>query len=174
MYRVFLLKSQLIVFDKPEKEFKAKYGTGYEQVSIIKDYDNIDAVLEKLTRTYRAEVVRDYRIKVEWGWSYWSDEMKQDIIRKRSESLKKYVKTDEHRAKISHKAKKYKNFAGKKHSEDTKRKMSFKKKGIPSATKGMKWMYNPDTGEEKLGKELLEGYFWGRSPELEDWLRKKR
>ncbi len=174
MFRVFLLKNQLVVYDKSEKEFKAKYGSGYEQITIIKDYDNIDPVIEKLAKTYRAEIVRDYKIKMKWGWAFWSDELKKEIVKKRSESLKSYVKTEQHRAKLAAKAKKYRHFAGKEHTEQTKAQISFKKKGMKSHLKGTKWMYNPDTGEEKMGKELIEGFFWGRSPEAKDYIKNTR
>lgn len=174
MFRVFLLKNQLIVFDKTEKEFKAKYGSGYEQVSIIKDYDNIEPVVEKLARTYKAEIVQDYRIKKKWGWAFWSDELKKEIIEKRSRSLKHYVKTEQHRARLAEKAKKSRNFTGKKHSEQTKAQMSFKKQNTIGPNKGRRWMYNPDTCEEKMGMDLIEGFFWGRSPEAKDYIKNTR
>lgn len=171
MYRIFLLKNQLIIFDKTEKEFKAKYGTGYEQLTIVKDYDNIEPVVEKLAKTYRAEIVQDYKVKMKWGWAFWSDELKKEIVKKRSETLKSYVKTEQHRARLSARAKKYRHMAGKKHSEETKKQMSLRKLGSPSPNKGARWMYNPDTGEEKMGKELVEGYFWGRRPDYKDWIK---
>ena len=171
MFRVFLLKNQLIVFDKSEKEFKVKYGSGYEQVSIVKEYNNIDTVVEKLALTYKAEIVRDYKIKKKWGWLYLSPEQKQQIIIKRSQSLKdNYVKTEQHRANLSVKAKRYRHMSGKQHSEETKKQMSLRKLGSTPGNKGMKWMYNPDTGEEKMARELIEGYFWGRGPESKEYL----
>lgn len=168
MYKVFLCNNQLILFDKSDKEFREKYGKNFEQVSIIKDHNNIDAVLEKLHKQYKLEVVKDTTKRPWWGWYNLDEEGRKEVIRKRSESLKKYVKTEEHRASLSKTAKKYRHFAGKTHSEEFKARLSQRKKGVSSPTKGMKWMYNPDTGEETLGFELKEGYFWGRTPEFGD------
>lgn len=168
MYKVFLFENKLILFDKSDKEFREKYGKNFEQVSIIKDHDNIVPVMEKLGRQYRLETVIDTNKRPWWGWYNLDEEGQKEVNRKRSESLKKYVKTEEHRSRLSETAKKYRNHAGKKHSEETKARIAQKRLGISSGTKGKKWMYNPDTGEESLGFELKEGYFWGRMPGFGD------
>lgn len=174
MYKVFLCDNKLILFDKTDKEFREKYGKNFEQVTIIKDHRNIDAVLEKISRQYKKEVVKDTTKRPWWGWYNLDEEGQKEVNRKRAESLKKYVKTEEHRANLSKTAKKYKHFKGKKHSEEFKARLSQRKKGISSATKGMKWMYNPDTDHEALGFELKEGYFWGRKPEMREILVKRK
>ncbi len=166
MYKVYLFNNQLILFDKSDKEFREKYGRNFEQVTIIKDHKNIDIVLEKLKKQYKLEVVKDTTKRPWWGWYNLSDEEQKEIIKKRSLSLKEYVKTEEHRANLSLRARKYKHFKGKKHTEEFKARISQRKKGISSPTKGMKWMYNPDTCHEMLGHELKEGYYWGRNPEI--------
>jgi hypothetical protein len=53
MLRVFLFDRSFYVYDKSEKDFREKYGRSYEQVGIINDMDNLDPVLNKLTKTYR-------------------------------------------------------------------------------------------------------------------------
>ena len=168
MYKVFLCNDKLILFDKTDKDFREKYGKNFEQVTIIKDHKNIDAVMEKLSRQYQKEVVKDTTKRPWWGWYNLDEEGQKEVNRKRAESLKKYVKTEEHRANLSKTAKKYRHFKGKKHSEEFKARLSQRKKGVSSPTKGMKWMYDPDTGLETLGHELKEGHFWGRKPEFSD------
>lgn len=170
MYKVFLCNNKLILFDKSDKEFREKYGKLFEQITIIKDHKNIDAVLEKLHKQFKLDIVTDTTKRPWWGWYNLDDEQQKEVIRKRSESLKNYVKTDEHRARLAAKAKRYKHFKGKHHSEEFKARLSQRKKGISSPTKGMKWIYNPLTGEEKLSKELIEGFYWGRNPEIGDVL----
>lgn len=171
MYKVYLYNNQLILFDKSDKEFRDKYGRQFEQVTIIKDHKNIDTVLEKLKKQYKLDVVKDTTKRPWWGWYNLNDEEQKEVIRKRSESLKKYVKTEEHRANLSATARKYRHFKGKTHSDEYKARLSQQKTGISSPTKGMKWMYNPYTYEECLGYELKEGFFWGRTPEISDMLK---
>jgi hypothetical protein len=174
MYKVFLCDNKLILFDKTDKDFREKYGKNFEQVTIIKDYRNIDAVLDKLSRQYRLEAVKDTTKRPWWGWYNLDEEGQREVNRKRAESLKNYVKTEEHRANLSKTAKKYRHFKGKKHSEEFKARLSQQRMGISSPTKGMKWMYNPDTGIETLSHELKEGHFWGRNPEFRDNDRGRR
>lgn len=168
MYKVFLFENKLILFDKSDKEFREKYGKNYEQVTIIKDHDNINTVMEKLARQYKLETVIDTNKRPWWGWYNLDEEGRKEVIRKRSESLKKYVKTEEHRANLSKAGKKYKHRLGKTHTPEARARIAQKRLGISSGTKGKKWMYNPDTGEETLGFELKEGYFWGRMPGFGD------
>lgn len=166
MYKVFLYNNQLILYDKSDKEFREKYGKNFEQITIIKDHKNIDLVLSKLKSQYKKEILIDTTKRPWWGWYNLDEEKQKEVIKKRSESLKYYVKTEEHRARLSAKAKRYRHFKGKHHSEEFKARLSQRKKGISSPTKGMKWMYNPDTGEEKLSHNLLDGFYWGRMPEM--------
>jgi hypothetical protein len=174
MFRVFLIKDSLIVYDKSEKEFRQKYGNTYEQVSIIKDSDNIDKVTEKLLRQYNAsEIELDFKVKKVFGWKLYDEQAKQEVFKKISKALKRYVKTEEHRRNLSAGCKHMKSFLGKKHTEETKLKMRVKHLG-KDVIKGRMWMYNPITGEEKRGYELLPNMIWGRSPENRDNFKRRR
>lgn len=168
MYRIYLINNQIIVFDKPEKELKEKYGNLFEQIGTVKDQDNIDSVANKLLLSYKAsEIILDCKIKKKFGWKYWDDETKQLNRKKISESLKKYKKTDEHKKNLSKSAKNISRFAGKKHTEETKARQSWANRGR-DPIKGKKWMFNPITGKEKRGYELEPGMHWGRNPEQKD------
>lgn len=173
MFRVFITNNKLIVFDKTEKEFRQKYGNNFEQVTIVKEESNIDSVCEKLSRQYKAEVIKDYHIKKKLGWKYWSDDLKQQISTNISIALKRYKKTKEHVENMSKSRMGKAKFKGKKHSAHSKMLISFAKKGQDSI-KGRKWMHNPYSGKEKRGYELEEGMIWGRSPEAADHILKAR
>lgn len=169
MFRVFLHNDNLIVFDKSEKEFRQKYGNQFEQVTIIKDQDNIDSVTEKLKRQYNSkEVIKDCKIKKKFGWSHFSEEIKNKIREYNSIAMTRYKRTEEHGQAIS-RAKKGKSIKGHPTSEYTKKLIAFKKLGV-DPIKGRKWMHNPISGKEKRGYELEEGMIWGRSPEASEYV----
>lgn len=167
MFRVYLIDKKLIVFDKTEKEFRQKYGNNFEQVTIIKDQDNIDQVTEKLSRQYKAEVEKDCHIKKKFGWKYWSDEVKERIRHNISIAMSRHVRTKEHSEAISRYRKGKSIFEGQKHSNYSKKLIAFARKG-KDPIQGRKWMHNPITGKEARGYELAEGMIWGRSPEASE------
>jgi len=168
MYRIYLVNKQIVVFDKPEKKLREKYGNSFEQIGTVKDQDNIDSVTGKLAKSYNVnDIVLDCKIKKKFGWKFW-DKDTQELIRvKISEALKKYEKTPEHRANISKGQKNLQNFKGKKHTEETKARISWANKGRDTI-KGRKWMHDPFTGKEKRGYELEKGMIWGRNHDLRD------
>jgi len=170
MLRVYLLNNEKIyITDKTEKKFKAKFGNMFEQVSVIKDMRNIYIVQDKLSKTYKKEVIIDiYRTRLFWGLV--SEEKVKEIGKLISERHKGVPKSEEHRAKLSEAGKKYRNRAGKKHTEEAKARIGWKRRGIGTTT-GRRWMYNPTTDEEKLGHTLIEGFYWGRSAGSRDVLR---
>jgi len=169
MFRIFLFEKKLIVYDKSEKEFRQKYGTNYEQISSVKDQDNIDSACEKLLKQYNAqEVVKDCHIKKKFGWKWYSDEVKEKVSRNISIAMTRYKKTKEHGEAIS-KGKKGKSIKGHPTSEHTKKLIAFSKKGF-DPIQGRKWMHNPLTGQESRGYELKEGMIWGRSPEAKEYI----
>lgn len=171
MFKIFYCNNSLIVFDKSDKEFRTKYGNKFEQVSVIKDIENIDSVTKKLQKQYNcSEVVHDYKVKKKFHWKYFTPERIVEVKKKLSESLKQYVKTEEHKKNLSIGSKNKRNFLGKKHSEETKKRYAEKRKTWDPIN-GRKWMHNPYTGEEKRGFELLPGMLWGRSPELGEFYK---
>lgn len=169
MFRVFLFNDSLIVFDKSEKDFKAKYGTNFEQVSIIKNQDNIELATSKLLRQYNVpEVIVDVKLKKRYTWQIWDEETKINAAKKISNALKRYIKTAEHRENLSKGCKHFKSFLGKRHTEKTKARIRFMRLGRNNI-EGLRWMHNPYTGEQRRGKELLSGMLWGRGPEAKDY-----
>lgn len=168
MYRIYLINNQVVVFDKPEKELREKYGNSFEQIGTIKDQDNIDLVTGKLAKTYNAsDIVLDCKIKKKFGWKFWDKNTQELIRRKISEALKKYEKTEEHRANLSKGLKHVKNFKGKKHTEETKARQAWANRGR-DPIKGKMWMHDPFTGKEKRGYELEKGMVWGRNSDARD------
>lgn len=170
MYRFILQGKKIYVFDKTDKEFREKYGTGFEQIGTVRDRDSIDAVKEKLVKQYRAEeVIMDCYIKRKSGWKYWSEETKAEVRKKLSE-LRRNRPLSELQIKRISEAKKGmpSNHAGHKHTETTKNIQSLRNKGMKLRL-GSKWCHNPVTGKETTVKDgkLPEGYIWGRNPELE-------
>jgi hypothetical protein len=172
MFKVYLTAKKIVVFDRSEKEFKAIYGNSFEQISVIKDQDNIDSVCEKLLKQYKAEeVVKDCKIKKKFGWKYWPKELQEVIRTNMSIAMKRYKKTKEHGESISRgkKLKPAATFKGKKHSEHTKKKIAHAKRGV-DPIKGKKWMHDPLTGKELRAYELQENMIWGRSPEAREYI----
>jgi hypothetical protein len=170
MFRIYITNNTLVIYDKSEKEFRQKYSN-FEQVGVCKDQDNLPTVVEKLKKQYNInEEIFDCHIKKKVGWKYWTTEVQEAARQNISKALSRYVKTKEHGENIS-KAKKIKSvatFAGRKHTEHTKKLMAFKRKGV-DPIQGRKWMHNPLTGKEARGYELKEGMIWGRSPEAKEY-----
>jgi len=172
MFRIILFNNKLYVFDKSEKEFKQKYGNNFEQISVIKDQDNIDSVCKKLKQQYRAEeIIKDCKIKKKFGWKYFSEDIQERIRNSSRIALKRYIKTKEHNENVS-KGRMGKGGRTSPHSEHTKKLMSFiKKQKKINTINNKKWMHDPLTGKEKRGEELEEGMVWGRSPESKDYAK---
>lgn len=167
MLRIFLLNSHIYVYDKTEKEFKDRYGPGYEQISIISNPDSLDQVLDKLRKTYKPkDVVFDFHRKKKFGWKYFDENMRAKIKDAMSKAHTGRKRDADHIAAISASRKGRGCFKGKTHSEDTKKVMSLKAKGHKRLV-GLKWCHDPKTGKERRVTELPPEFRWGRNPELE-------
>lgn len=165
MFRIYLIDKKIVVFDKPEKELKVKYGSSFEQISVIKDQDNIDSVTKKLQQQYRAsEIILDCKIKKKFGWKYFDDELRKSISQKISNAKKGKPHSEAHKKALGESRKGIAVFAGKKHTDDAKKKISKGRQGRIINT-GKRWAHNPVTGQEKFVFELPEGFVYGRSPE---------
>ena len=174
MFRIFLQKSNFVITDLTEKEFKIKYLGSYEQIGIFKELDNLEIAIEKLIKTYNPEdIIHDYHVKKKWGWKYFTEEQREDYRKRISESLKLYKKTDEHKKNLSDSCKSLRNHKGKKHTSLTKARIAFTRRG-QDPIKGRKWMHNPYSGKESRGYELKPGMIWGRSPEASEYVLEAR
>lgn len=168
MYRLFLIDKNIIVYDKTEKEFKESYGNRYEQIFVVKDGHNIELIIDKLQKQYKAnDIIYDCHIKKKFGWKYFSEEKKAEIRHKLSLARAGKPLSDLQKQRISE-AKKGKpsNHTGHKHNTQTKIMMSLSAMGNKGSS-GLRWCHDPITGKEKMKEELPEGYVWGRNPDVE-------
>lgn len=171
MYRVFLQSRKLIVVDCTEKEFRQKYPGSYELIQTIGDYDNIDKVVERLTRDYRTqETIKDYAEKKRWGWKYFTEAIRRKCIEARI-GKPRPVESNE---KVSATMRGKSNFEGKKHHPITKIVIASKRQGKNTLAEGQKWCHHPETGKELRKTKLPPGFKWGRSPEFKDYISGKR
>lgn len=160
--RIYLVDRQLICFDKGETAFKQKYGNRYEQVGIVKELSNLQAVISKLSKQYNiSDLVQDVHVKRRVGWCYHSEEKKAEIRQKMSDvrigrPRRQWIK-DKISAGMQGKA----NHKGKKHSAYAKKAIAFSRKG-KNPVKGLRWCHHPITGKELRASELPEGFIWGR------------
>jgi len=165
MYFFYLTKDSIIITEERLK---------HEQIQSTKDYDNIDKIVDQLKRTYKdCSIDRRVKVKRQFGWKYWSDETKEKSRKAISRSLTGLLKSEEHKRAISLARKGKGNFTGKKHTDYTKALLSHARRG-KDPIKGKRWCHNPLTGEERRLYELIEGFTWGRSPEIKDYFGRWR
>lgn len=178
MVRVFLLNKQLIITKKNEKEFRELFGRGGEVVEIINDEKNIEDVVGRLQKVYKAEVLLDgkFKRKPKLGWIYMTDEQREKTVAAVKEYRTGRAWEDEVKAKISASRAGKGNFEGKKHNLESRIMTSLSMKGNTNS-KGLRWAHDPLTGKEtrlKEGSALPEGFTWGRTSEILDWFRGNR
>lgn len=167
MYRVFLQQQKLIVVESTEREFRQKYPGSYELIQSIADYDNVDKVIERLKKDYRAnEIIKDIQEKKRWGLKYFTEAIRAKWLAARIGKPRPATSN----AKVSAKMKGKSNFEGQRHKSITKIIISTKRHGKPTITEGQKWCHHPETGQEFRKKTLPEGFKWGRSPEFKDYI----
>ena len=175
MYRFFLQKNSIIVTESTEREFRQSYPGSYELISSIAEYDNIEKVLSRLQRDYRAqEVIKDFQQLTRTGWKYLTDEQK---AKSRESSRKAKVgkaRPKESNAKTSATMKGKSNFKGKRHSKLTKMMIATTRYG-KNPIGSLKWCHHPYTGKELrcLEHAIPEGFVLGRSPEFKDYIAGK-
>ena len=170
MYRVFLQSKKLIIVETTEKEFRQKYPGSYELIQSIAEYDNLEKIIPRLQKDYKAEeVVRDYAAIERWGIKYFTEEIK----RKWRESLIGRDRPKESNAKVSAKMKGKSNFEGRRHSDMSKILIASKRYGKSTIKEGQRWCHHPITGKELRcnESEIPQGFVLGRSPEVRDYLR---
>lgn len=165
MYFFYLSQNSIIITEERLK---------LEQIQSTKDYDAIDPIIEQLKRNYRNHSIdRRVKVKKQFGWKFWSDESKLKARKNISRALTGLLKSEEHKRAISEARKGKGNFTGKKHTEYTKALLSHSRKG-KDPIKGKRWCHNPLTGEERRLYDLVDGYVWGRSPEIKDYFGRWR
>jgi len=156
-------KDKLIVIsDKDKDKITKKYGHKYEIINSFKDKQSIlhyRLKLERQSPTFG--VVEDYYVK---------KVNSPDARLKMSLAKRGTKRPDKVKAKISASRKGVGNFAGKKHSTLSKRRISHKMLG-KKQVEGKKLIYNPYTNTEKRVTNIInlpEGFRKGRDPEVID------
>lgn len=177
MIRVFLFQKQLVITKKNEKEFREVFGRGGEVLEIINDEKNIDDVIVKLERNYKFPVLIDgkFKKKLKLGWKYMTEDQRTKTVI----AVKQYRTgrpwEPEVKEKIAASRAGVGNFEGKKHTTESRIMTSMSMKGNTNAS-GLKWAHDPMTGQEKRikGDTLPDGFTWGRTAEIVDWIRGNR
>lgn len=170
MYRVFLQSKRLIVVESTEKEFRQKYPGQYELIQSVAEYDNLEKVIARLTKDYKAEdVVRDYATLKRWGWKYFTEEIRRRCIEARIGK----PRPAESNAKVSATMKGKSNFEGRRHSQLSKIMIASSRFGKSNIKPGQRWCHHPLTGKELRCYEDQRpaGFKWGRSPEFKDYIK---
>jgi len=168
MFKLFFHNNTIVVYNQSDKEFKAKYGTSYEQIAVVKDDSNLTPVINKMKKQYRTgEVILDYKIKKKMGWKYFTEEQKL-LYRSMMSKTRAGRPLSEHQKKRISEGKTGKrgNHTGKRHSKNTRNVMALRATGHKRNV-GKKWCYDPMTGKEYRKEVLPEGMLWGRNPDLE-------
>ena len=173
MYRVFLQQHKLIVVESTEREFRQKYPGSYELIQSVAEYDNLEKVIVRLQKDYKAEeVIKDYAELKRWGWKYFTDEIKRKCIEARLGKPRPAASN----AKVSATMRGKSNFEGKRHAKMTKIMIAASRMGKSSIPEGMRWCHHPVTGKELrcFPEDKPLDYKWGRSPEFKDYINAKR
>jgi len=162
MIFIYLYNNSVIASETAIKDSK------YEQLETVKNIHNVDTVLKK----YEGKYTIDNRINPKrlFDPRKFSPEVKQKQIENMVKAITGLKKSETHRMAMSLAKKgKASNFKGKKHSEYSKQLIKAGR-GTRDPINGRKWCHDPLTGKEKRVFELPEGFRWGRTPEMNDWL----
>lgn len=173
MYRVFLQSRKLIVVESTEREFRQKYPGSYELIQSVAEYDNLNKVIERLQKDYKAEeVIRDYQELKRWGWKYFTEEIRKKCIAARIGK----PRPEESNKKVSATMKGKSNFEGRRHKQLTKIMIASSRFGKSSIKEGQRWCHHPETGKELrcFENQIPEGFKLGRSPEFKDYISGNR
>lgn len=167
MINFYLLYSSktIIVTEKPLSKVKEKYGNKFEILTSVKDKDSITVISQRIQRQYPTHEIKVQLRKK----TVISEEGKRRI----SEAQRKKVLSPEVRAKISQARKGKGNFAGKRHTEESKRKTSMSSQNRLK-NKDKIWIYNPREDSEKKVTNRLHipsGFMLGRNPDIVEILR---
>lgn len=173
LINVYYRDKALRTDDRGDKLFFQEYGREWERVATIKDSHNYTAVIDRLKKQYNAsDLYEGCVVKKKWGWKYFTPEEKAKMV-----SAVKAANTGRHfseetRAKMSNAKKgKVSNAKGSKKTATGKALVAIARMG-KSTVNGLRWCHHPLAGTEKRLRSLPEGWIWGRSPEVKDWLRR--
>lgn len=147
----------ILISDRPLDKVRSKYGRQYEILNSIRDRSSIPIILNRLLRSYNGYEVIEWLVKIK-------PPVSDETRAKMSASKLGKPRPMESNMKTSATMKGKSNFAGKRHTEETKKKISDKLKDNDNASE-LIWCHHPVTGEEKRIEsvdKLPPGWMIGR------------
>lgn len=170
---VYMRGKALRTDDRGDKLFYTDWGRDWEKVATIKDSGNYTSVIDRLKKQYNCtEVYEGCVVKKKWGWKYFTEDEKMKMVNAVKAANTGKVHTESTRAKMAAAKKgKRSNAFGSRKGPLSKTLVSIARMG-KSTVNGLKWCHHPKTGDEGRKRELPDGWVWGRSPEVKDWLRR--
>lgn len=170
---VYLRDRTLRTSDKGDKQFYTDHGRNWEKVAMIKDSGNYHTVIDRLKKQYNcSDLYEDAIVKKKWGWKYFTAEEKMKMVAAVKLANTGKTMSDETKAKMSiAKRGKPSNARGSRKSASGKALVAMARMG-KSTVNGLRWCHCPKMGYEGRKRELPDGWVWGRSPEVKDYLRR--
>ena len=170
---VYLRDRTLRTSDKGDKQFYIDHGRMWEKVATIKDSGNYTSVIDRLKKQYNvSDLYEDAIVKKRWGWKYFTEEQKMKMVSAVKAANTGKVMSDETKAKMrAAKLGRASNALGSRKGALSKTLVAIARMG-KSTVNGLRWCHCPKAGYEGRKRELPQGWVWGRSPEVKDYLRR--
>ncbi len=159
MINIYLFQREkfILVSDYPLSTIRRRYGYGFEILTNVKDKNNLDIITERIKRQYpKLELRSKFRTQINF-----TDEIRNKIRQKKLG--KSRCEVFKQKMRIRFKGISF--FAGQKHTDDYKKFMSDRMKNN-QINKGLYWIYNPFTNQEKRIKDrtkIPQGFRLGRN-----------
>ena len=159
MINIYLFQKEkyILVSDYPLSTIRRRYGHSFEILTNVRDKKNLDIISERIKRQYpKLEIRTKFRTQI-----IFTDEMRNKIRQKKLGKARCEVFKNKMRIRF----KGVSIFQGHKHKDDFKKFMSEKMKNN-QLNKGLFWVYNPVTNQEKRIKDrnkIPEGFRLGRN-----------
>ena len=158
-FYLFQKEKKILISDYPLSTIRRRFGHRFEILTNVKDENNLEVIKERVKRQYpKLEFVTEIRTKV-----VFTDEIRNKIRQKKLGRSR--CEVFKNKMRIRFKGVSF--FKGFKHKEDFKEFMSKKMKNN-QINKGLFWIHNPATGQEKRIKDRSQmplGFRLGRNYE---------
>lgn len=159
MINIYLFQKDkyVLISDYPLSTIRRRFGHSFEILTNVKDKNNLDVIVERIKKTYpKIEFKTKFRTHI-----VFTDEMRNKIRQKKLGKARCEVFKNKMRIRF----KGVSIFQGHKHKDDFKKFMSDKMKNN-QINKGLYWVYNPITNQEKRIKDrtkIPQGFRLGRN-----------
>ena len=159
MINIYLFQKDkyILVSDYPLSTIRRRFGHSFEILTNVKDKNNLDVIVERIKKTYpKLELKTKFRTQI-----VFTDEMKNKIRQKKLGKARCEIFKNKMRMRF----KGVSIFQGHKHKDDFKKFMSDKMKNN-QLNKGLYWIHNPLTGQEKRIRDRSQmplGFRLGRN-----------